>query len=115
MSFAFTKAISISDSLYQIVKHFSGRSPKEFIISRLILEARRRIYYGEQTTVKELAFELGFNYPDYFCRLAGYIMGSSSEPLQNPWHLHADGSLARHLGFRPTVRTVYQAVQENLL
>ncbi|MFD1140942.1 NAD-dependent epimerase/dehydratase family protein [Larkinella insperata] len=48
-------------------------------------------------------------------KLAGASMESSSEPLQNPWYLHVDGSLARRLGFQPTVRTVYQAVQENLL
>jgi hypothetical protein len=41
--------------------------------------------------------------------------GASSEPLVNPWHLHLDGSLARSLGFRPIVRTVYQAAQEHLL
>ncbi len=33
-----------TDSLYQIVKHFSGLSPKEFITNRLILEARRRLH-----------------------------------------------------------------------
>ena len=47
--------------------------------------------------------------------LVGETMGSSSEPLANPWHLHVDGSLARRLGFRPTVRTVYQAAQEGIL
>ncbi|WP_425605469.1 conjugal transfer nickase/helicase domain-containing protein [Pseudoxanthomonas putridarboris] len=29
--------------------------------------------------------------------------------------LHANGSLARRLGFQPTVRTVYQAAEEKLL
>lgn len=48
-------------------------------------------------------------------RLVGETMESSSEPLPNPWYLHADASLARSLGFRPIVRTVYQAVQEKLL
>ncbi|MBS1566260.1 MAG: NAD(P)-dependent oxidoreductase [Bacteroidetes bacterium] len=48
-------------------------------------------------------------------QLVGGKMESSSAPLQNPWYLHADGSLARSLGFQPVVRTVYQAVQENLL
>ncbi|GAB3280772.1 hypothetical protein GCM10027347_56130 [Larkinella harenae] len=48
-------------------------------------------------------------------RLVGQTLESSAEPLQNPWYLHADGSLARRLGFQPTVRTVYQAVQEKLL
>ena len=47
--------------------------------------------------------------------LVGTTMESSSQPLTNPWYLHVDGTLARSLGFRPTVRTVYQAVQEKLL
>jgi AraC family transcriptional activator of pobA len=53
--------------LYQVVKQYSGLSPKEFITQRLILEARRKLFYSE-TTVKALAFELGFNDPDYFSR-----------------------------------------------
>ncbi|MBT1684984.1 AraC family transcriptional regulator [Dawidia soli] len=57
------------NSLYTLVKHYSGQSPKEYITSRLILEARRRLYYRETTTVKELAFQLGFSDPDYFSRL----------------------------------------------
>ncbi|WP_315720780.1 MULTISPECIES: NAD(P)-dependent oxidoreductase [unclassified Bradyrhizobium] len=47
--------------------------------------------------------------------LAGARMEASAEPMKNPWHLHIDASLARGLGFQPTVRTVYQAVQEGLL
>ncbi|MFN8662345.1 MAG: NAD(P)-dependent oxidoreductase [Thermomicrobiales bacterium] len=47
--------------------------------------------------------------------LTGETMAPSAEPLANPWHLHVDGSLGRSLGFQPTVRTVYQAVQENLM
>lgn len=48
-------------------------------------------------------------------QLAGGQIEASAEPLQNPWHLHADGSLARSLGFQPMIRTVHQAAQENLL
>jgi UDP-glucose 4-epimerase len=48
-------------------------------------------------------------------KISGVTMESSSEPLQNPWYLHLDGSLARTLGFRASVRTVYQAAQEKLL
>lgn len=47
--------------------------------------------------------------------LVGGTMAPSSAPLDNPWRLHVDVSLARSLGFRPVVRTVYQAVQENLM
>jgi len=66
-----------TDTLYQIVKQYSGSSPKEFVTNRLILEARRRLYYGQHTTVKELAFELGFNDPDYFSRLFKKITGKT--------------------------------------
>lgn len=48
-------------------------------------------------------------------KLVGGNLPSSSEPLQNPWHLHADASFARSLGFQASVRTVYQAMQEKLL
>lgn len=48
-------------------------------------------------------------------QLVGEPMTSSADPLMNPWYLHADASLARSLGFQASVRTVYQAVQENLL
>ncbi|MBE9463641.1 helix-turn-helix domain-containing protein [Dyadobacter subterraneus] len=73
-----TEELAISsDSLYQIVKQYSGLSPKEFITNRLILEARRRIYYGERSSVKELAFELGFNDPDYFSRLFKKVTGKT--------------------------------------
>lgn len=47
--------------------------------------------------------------------LVGGKMESTSETLQNPWYLHVDGSLARSLGFRPGVRTVFQARQEGLM
>ncbi len=48
-------------------------------------------------------------------QLVGGSMAQSSEPLDNPRHLHVDASLARSLGFQATVRTVYQAQQEGLL
>lgn len=48
-------------------------------------------------------------------QLVGEPMAASAEPMVNPWYLHADASLARRLGFRASVRTVYQAAQENLL
>jgi nucleoside-diphosphate-sugar epimerase len=48
-------------------------------------------------------------------KIVGVTMESSSEPLSNPWYLQADSSLARSLGFQPSIRSVYQAMQENLL
>ncbi|WP_317043884.1 NAD(P)-dependent oxidoreductase [Hymenobacter sp. CRA2] len=48
-------------------------------------------------------------------QLVGQTLPASAEPLLNPWYLQCDNSLARSLGFQPTVRTVQQALQESLL
>jgi len=47
--------------------------------------------------------------------MQGVPVESSAAPLSNPWYLHVDTSLARRLGFRSAVRTVYQAQQEGLM
>lgn len=65
-----------TNSLYTIVKYYSGLSPKEFITNRLILEAKRRLYYAE-SSIKELAYDLGFNDPDYFSRLFKKVTGQT--------------------------------------
>jgi AraC family transcriptional activator of pobA len=65
------------NGLYHIVKHYSGLSPKEFITNRLILEARRRLFYAQPASIKELAFELGFNDPEYFARLFKKVTGKT--------------------------------------
>ncbi|MGV7107558.1 AraC family transcriptional regulator [Flavobacterium sp. U410] len=65
-----------TNNLYKIVKEFSGVSPKEFITNRLMLEAQRKLHYST-LSVKELAYELGFNDPDYFSRLFKKATGKS--------------------------------------
>ncbi len=64
-------------TLNHLVKQHSGLSPKQFINERLILEAKRRLRYGDRISVKELAFELGFNDPDYFCRVFKKLTGQT--------------------------------------
>lgn len=65
-----------SSSLYSIVKEFAGVSPKEWLTNRLILEAQRKLQYST-VSVKELAYELGFNDPGYFSRLFKKSTGKS--------------------------------------
>jgi len=65
-----------TNTLYSIVKHYSGLSPKGFITNRLILEAKRRLYYSE-SSIKELAYDLGFNDPEYFSRLFKKVTGKT--------------------------------------
>jgi AraC-like DNA-binding protein len=63
------KQIDLStDTLNRIVFRFSGHNAKEFITQRIILEAKRHLFY-DNTPVKELAYCLGFTDPNYFSRL----------------------------------------------
>lgn len=72
-----------TNSLYRIVKEYSGTSTKDFITNRLMIEAQRKLHYSN-LSVKELAYELGFNDPDYFSRLFKKCTGKSvSEVLEN--------------------------------
>jgi nucleoside-diphosphate-sugar epimerase len=47
--------------------------------------------------------------------IAGGPMPLSDEPLERPWAGHVDASVARSLGFRATVPTVYDAQRDGLL
>lgn len=49
------------------------------------------------------------------CVIAGEPMPLSDEPLEHPWSGHVDAALARTLGFRATVPTVYDAQIDGLL
>jgi AraC family transcriptional regulator, transcriptional activator of pobA len=72
-----------TNSLYRIVREYSGSSPKDFLTNRLMIEAQRKLHYSN-LSVKELAYELGFNDPDYFSRLFKKCMGKSvTEVLKN--------------------------------
>jgi AraC family transcriptional regulator, transcriptional activator of pobA len=72
-----------TNSLYRIVKEYSGISPKDFFTNRLMMEAQRKLQYSN-LSVKELAYELGFNDPDYFSRLFKKCTGKNvSEVLEN--------------------------------
>jgi nucleoside-diphosphate-sugar epimerase len=48
-------------------------------------------------------------------RIVGEDMDGSSDPMHDPWYLHIDGSRARTLGFRPSVRTVHEAMESGWL
>jgi AraC family transcriptional activator of pobA len=72
-----------TNSLYRLVKEYSGTSPKDFFTNRLMMEAQRKLRYSN-LSVKELAYELGFNDPDYFSRLFKKCTGKSiSDFLQS--------------------------------
>ncbi|NBP68656.1 MAG: AraC family transcriptional regulator [Cytophagia bacterium] len=69
-----------TNSLYRIVREHSGVSPKDFLTNRLMIEAQRKLKYS-RLSVKELAYELGFNDPDYFSRLFKKCTGKNVSEL----------------------------------
>jgi AraC family transcriptional regulator, transcriptional activator of pobA len=70
------------DKLCKIVKRYSARTPKEYLVQRLMLEAQRILFYDKIST-KELAYELGFSDPDYFSRLFKKCTGKSISEFLN--------------------------------
>ncbi|WP_435414164.1 helix-turn-helix domain-containing protein [Polaribacter aestuariivivens] len=65
-----------------VTKHFQKlgtKTPSQFIKNRILLEAKRLLIYTDKT-VKEIAFELGFNDPAYFTRF--FTKAISKSPLQ---------------------------------
>jgi AraC family transcriptional activator of pobA len=77
---AYANRLGISPK--SVTKHFQklgAIKPSNFIKNRISLEAKRLLIYTDKT-VKEIAFELGFNDPAYFTRF--FTKATSKSPLQ---------------------------------
>ena len=57
-----------SRSLSEINKNILGKTAKEVILERLMLEAKRYLNYSA-LSVKEIAYTLGYEDPSYFSKL----------------------------------------------
>lgn len=63
-----SKELNVSNNtLYTIVKKHSGKSPKEILTKRIILEAIRKLHFSE-LSIKELSYGLGFSDPNHFAK-----------------------------------------------
>ncbi|WP_055442168.1 helix-turn-helix domain-containing protein [Lacinutrix himadriensis] len=65
-----------------LTKHFNkigSQTPSDFIKNRIILEAKRQLIYSNDS-VKEIAYNLGFNDAAYFTRF--FKKGTLKSPLQ---------------------------------
>ncbi len=65
-----------TNALYHMVKAKCSVSPKMYLTERLMLEAKRKLYL-EEISIKELAYELNYNDPEYFSRLFKKHTGKS--------------------------------------
>lgn len=89
VEFNFTKMHSVTDyagrlgiSPKSLTKHFQkirAQKPSDFIKNRIILEANRKLLYTD-FSVKEIAFDLGFNDPAYFTKF--FTKATQKSPLQ---------------------------------
>lgn len=57
-------------------KNLNLESPNQFIINRILLEAKRLLFYTDKP-VKEIAYDLGYDDPAYFNRLFTNKTGST--------------------------------------
>jgi AraC-like DNA-binding protein len=57
-------------------KNLNLDSPNQFIINRILLEAKRLLFYTDKA-VKEIAYDLGYEDPAYFNRLFTNKIGST--------------------------------------
>ena len=65
----FAKALHITPNyLNELVTQETGKSAKDMILNRIMLEAKRFATYSE-TSVKEVAYTLGFEDPAHFSKL----------------------------------------------
>lgn len=67
--------------LNEIVKQVTGQTASNFIIDRIILEAKRELCFSEKT-VKEIAYELGYESQYYFSRIFKKRTGKSPEEFR---------------------------------
>lgn len=59
-----------------LIKKETGKSAQEFILNKIIEVAKDRIYESDKT-INEIAFELGFKYPQHFTRLFKQRVGQT--------------------------------------
>lgn len=75
----YTEVLSISPrQLTDVTKTMLGKTAKEVILERLIMEAKRYLHYSG-LSIKEIAYDLGFEDPSYFSKQ--FKLSTSQSPL----------------------------------
>lgn len=82
----YAKKLNISvPYLNECVKNITGVSVSNHIQQRVILEAKRMLYYSNKS-VKEIAIELGYDDYAYFSRLFSKAVGMTALTFRNKSH-----------------------------
>lgn len=59
-----------------LIKKEAGKPPLEYIQNKIVDEAKNKIFEGKKS-INEIAYELGFTYPQHFSRFFKKIVGQS--------------------------------------
>ena len=65
-----------------LIKKETGKTAQEFIQSKVIDEAKERIF-DQSKSVSQIAYDLGFKYPQHFTRLFKQRVGQSPNEFRN--------------------------------
>lgn len=79
----FAKECHLSANYFgDLIKKETGKSAQEYIQNRIIDEAKNRIF-DDDKNISEIAYELGFSYPQHFTRLFKQKVGMSPNEYRN--------------------------------
>jgi len=75
--------LNLSPSYFgDLIKKQSGKTAQEYIQSKVIDVAKERIFHHNKS-ISEIAYELGFKYPQHFTRLFKQRVGQSPNEYRN--------------------------------
>jgi len=79
----FAEALHLSPNYFgDLIKKETGKSAQEYIQHKIVEEAKNRIF-DIHKSIYEVAYELGFKYPQHFSRFFKNIVGQSPKEYRN--------------------------------
>lgn len=79
----FASELNLSPSYFgDLIKKETGRTAQDYIQSKLIDEAKEKIF-DQTKSVSQIAYELGFKYPQHFTRLFKQHVGNTPNEYRN--------------------------------
>ena len=79
----FAEALNLSPNYFgDLIKKETGKSAQEYIQSKIIDVAKERIFDIDKS-VSEIAYSLGFKYPQHFTRLFKQKVGVTPNEYRN--------------------------------
>lgn len=79
----FAQELNLSANYFgDLIKKETGKSAKDFILNKTIQVAKSRVFETNKT-VSEIAYELGFKYPQHFTRIFKQRVGKTPNEFRN--------------------------------